>query len=87
VQRIKWWGHLNRMEKTKTVRKIMEWNPIGMRSKEHPKNSWKDEVLNDLKKLKVKNWTVLIKDRKVWYELMQKTKTHRRKSSKYQKLL
>jgi hypothetical protein len=52
------------MENTKTVRKIMEWNPIGMRSKGHPKNIWKDEVLKDLKKLKVKNWTYLVKDRK-----------------------
>ena len=24
-------GHLDRMEETKTVRKIMEWNTIGMR--------------------------------------------------------
>jgi hypothetical protein len=77
AQRIKWWGHLNGMEKTKTVRKIMEWNPIGMRSKGHPKNRWKDDVLKDLNKLKVKNWTYVIKDRKAWYELVQKTKTHK----------
>jgi hypothetical protein len=39
------------------VRKITEWNPIGMRSKGRPRDRWKDEVVNDLKKLKVKNWT------------------------------
>jgi hypothetical protein len=55
TQRMKWWGHLNRMGETKTVRKITKWNPIGMRSKERPKNRWKDEVLKDLKKLLVKN--------------------------------
>jgi hypothetical protein len=54
---IKWWGHLNRMEKTKTLWKIMEWNPIGMRSKGRPKNRWRDDVLNDLKTLKVTKWT------------------------------
>ena len=32
------------------------------------------EVLNYLKKLKVKNWTYLIKDRNGFYELVQKTK-------------
>jgi hypothetical protein len=37
ARRIKWWGCLNRMEKTKTVRKITEWNPIGMRTKGCPK--------------------------------------------------
>jgi hypothetical protein len=34
-------------------------------------------VSNDLKKLKVKNWTYPVNDRKVWYELVQKTKTHK----------
>jgi hypothetical protein len=29
AQRIRCWGHLNRMEKTKTVRNITEWNSIG----------------------------------------------------------
>jgi hypothetical protein len=43
------------MEKTKTGRKIAEWNAIGMRSNGRPKSRWKDEVLNDLKKLKVRN--------------------------------
>jgi hypothetical protein len=36
------------MEETKTVRKITEWNPIGMTSKGRPRNRWKDEMLNDL---------------------------------------
>jgi hypothetical protein len=77
TQRIKWWGHLNKTEKTKTVRKITEWNPIAMRTKRHPKNRWKGEVLNDLKELKVKNWTCLVKYRNTRYKLVQKTKTHK----------
>ena len=44
----------------------MEWNPKGMRAKGRPKNKWKDGVLNDVKKLKVKNWTYLVKDRNAW---------------------
>ena len=27
------------------------------------------------KEIKVKNWAYLVKDRRVWYELMQKNKT------------
>ena len=77
AQRIQRRGHLNRVGKTETVRKITEWNAIGMRSKGRPKNRRKDEVLNDLKKLKVKNWTYLVKDRKVWCELVQTTEPHR----------
>jgi hypothetical protein len=35
AHRIKWWGH-NRTEKTKPVRKITEWDPIGKRNKGRP---------------------------------------------------
>jgi hypothetical protein len=48
-----------------------------MRSRGCPKNRWKDEVLNDLKKLKVENWIYLVKERDAWYELVQKAKTHK----------
>ena len=34
-------------------------------------------MLNDLNKLKVKNWTYLVKDIKAWYEIVQNPK-HKR---------
>jgi hypothetical protein len=37
------------MAKTKTIWKITEWNPVGLRSKGRPKNRWGDEVINDIK--------------------------------------
>ena len=33
AQKIKWWGHLNRMEDIKLI-KITDWNPPGIRTKE-----------------------------------------------------
>jgi hypothetical protein len=39
TKRISWWGHPNKMTKTKTGSRITEWNPIGMRSKGHSKNT------------------------------------------------
>jgi len=36
-QRIKWWGHLNRLEDIKPVQ-ITVWNHRGERTKEQPKN-------------------------------------------------
>ena len=32
AQRMKWWGHLNRVEVIKLVKKITDWNPIGKRN-------------------------------------------------------
>jgi hypothetical protein len=77
AQRMKRWAHLNGMEKTKRMRKITKWNPIGMRSKGRPKNRQKDEVLNDLKKLKAKNWTHVVRDREACHGLVQKTEAHK----------
>jgi hypothetical protein len=77
AHRVKSWGHLKRMEQTKTVRKIIEWNPIGMRSTRFPKNSWKDEVMKDVNNLKVRNWPCHVKDRRAWYEQMQEAETHK----------
>jgi hypothetical protein len=34
AQRIKWWGRLNRMERTKLVKKITGCKPKGVRTKE-----------------------------------------------------
>ena len=40
------------MGDTKLVKRITDWNPIGIRTKGRPKNRWKKEVVNYLKKLK-----------------------------------
>jgi hypothetical protein len=63
AQRIKWWDILTGWRKTKTVGRNTEWHAIGMRSKGRSKNRWRDEVLNDLKRLNVKNWTYLVKEK------------------------
>jgi len=55
AQRIKWWGHLNRMEDMKPVKKITVWNPIGIRTEALPKNKWRNEAISDLKKRKLRN--------------------------------
>jgi hypothetical protein len=34
-------------------------------------------VMEDLKKLKVKNWNEAAKDRRTWRDLVEKAKTHK----------
>ena len=63
TQRIKWWGHLNRREGMKLVKAITYRNSLGIRTKGRPKSRRSDEVINDLKKLKRRNWIQLFKDR------------------------
>ena len=35
-----------------------------------------DEVINDIQKLKLKNWSQPVKHRRAWNDLAQKTKQH-----------
>jgi uncharacterized coiled-coil protein SlyX len=38
---------------------------------------WQEDVMEDLKKLKVKNWKETAKDRRTWRDLTKKVKTHK----------
>jgi uncharacterized coiled-coil protein SlyX len=42
-----------------------------------PRQRWQEEVMEDLKKLKVKNWNETAKDRITWRDLTEKVKTHK----------
>ena len=64
------------MEYIKLVKKITDWNSIGIRTRGQPNNRWSDEVIRDLKKVEPRNWIQLVKDRKTWNDLVQKIKTH-----------
>jgi len=49
---------------------------VGLGTKGRPKNRWRDEVINDLMKLKLRNWIQLVKDREAWNDLVGKTISH-----------
>jgi hypothetical protein len=40
-----------------------------------PKNRWKDDIRNDMKKLKIKNWTSCMQDRNNWKLYVGKAET------------
>jgi hypothetical protein len=43
AHRIEWQGLFNRMDDTKLVKKITNWNPIRIRTKGWPKNRWRKQ--------------------------------------------
>jgi hypothetical protein len=43
-----------------------------------PKNRWEDYIRNDMKSLKIKNWTNCIQDRKNWKLYVEKDKNIQR---------
>jgi hypothetical protein len=68
------WGHPNKIEDIRVVKKVTLWNPNGLRTKERPKIRWADEVISHLKKINLRNWSQIFKDRKACNGLVQRTK-------------
>ena len=77
AQRIKWLGHIKRMDRARPTRKLLDWKPMGTRPVGRPRQRWQEDVKEDLKKLKIKNWKETAKDRKTWRDLAEKVKTHK----------
>ena len=73
AQRMIYWEKLDRMGGVTLVRKVNDLNPEGIRTKGRPKYRWRYEVKNDLKKLKLRNWSQILKDKEAWNNVMQKT--------------
>jgi hypothetical protein len=40
-----------------------------------PTNRWEDDIINDMKKIKIKNWISCIQDRDKWKLYVEKAKT------------
>jgi hypothetical protein len=55
LQRLRWMGHLHRMDDTRNAKKMYQTNLHWKRPKGRPKVRWKDEVENDIRKMWIDN--------------------------------
>jgi len=74
AQRIKWLGHIQRMDQARPTRKLLDWKPMGNRPVGRPRQRWQEDVVKDLKKLKVKNWKEAAKDRRTGENCLRRRK-------------
>jgi hypothetical protein len=49
AQRIKWLGHIQRIDQARPTRKILDWKPMGIRPVGSPRQHWQEDVMEDLK--------------------------------------
>jgi len=47
AQKLSWFGHVQRMPDTRTVKKIFKWKPPTKRSQGRPKYRWEDNIKQD----------------------------------------
>jgi len=76
VQRIRWLGHLERMEEDRMPKKIFTQELEVTRRRGRPRKSWKKEVERDLQVLGVRRWRELVADRKKWKDIVRQAKAH-----------
>jgi hypothetical protein len=75
-QRLRCLAHVIGMDTTRTVKKLTEREPRSLRPVGRPRLRWLDQVEEDLKKMKVRNWREKCKDRRLWNEIVKQAKTH-----------
>jgi hypothetical protein len=54
ARRIKRLGHVQRMDQARPIMKPLEWKPMGTRPVGKPGQRWQEDVMEDLKTLKIK---------------------------------
>jgi len=69
TQRLRWFGHIQRMPDTRTV------NPLTKRSQGRPKYRWEGNIKQDICQMKVKNWITCIQDQGIWKDVVEKAVT------------
>jgi hypothetical protein len=62
------------MPEERMVKRVCKWKPMLTRPLGRPKNRWEDDIRNDIKKMKMRNWTSCIQDRSKWKFYVEKGK-------------
>lgn len=77
AQRLRWFGHVLRMDDNTTVKKAFDQQPEGKRKRGHPRKRWKDDIMEDLKTIGVKNYKEKAKNRELWRNLVAEAMVHK----------
>ena len=75
-QRIRWLGHLVRIEEDRMPRKIFTQELEGTRRRGRPRKRWKEKVERDLQVLGERRWRELVADRNKWKDVFLQYKAH-----------
>ena len=70
IDRLRWLGHVSRMDQNEPARKVFEDVLEGRRKVGRPRLRWKDQVDESLRILGVTNWREKAKDRAGWRNML-----------------
>ena len=71
-RRLRWVGHVGRMEEGRSFFKILKGKPTGKRPFGRPRRRWEDNIRMDLKEIGISadNWVDSVQDRDNWKTLV-----------------
>ena len=75
-RRIRWLGHLERMEEDRMPKKIFNQELEGMRRRGRPRKRWEEGEERDLQVLGVRRRRELVADRENWKGIVRQAKAH-----------
>jgi hypothetical protein len=71
-RRIAWLGHVMRIDD----KRILQWKPIGKRTRERPRKRWIASIEEGLQIMGVRRWRKQCEERAEWKKITEKAQTH-----------
>jgi len=75
-RRIAWLGHVMQIDDKGTPKRILQWKPIGTRTRGRPRKRWIAGIEEDLRIMGVRQWRKQCEERAQWKKITEKAKTH-----------
>lgn len=78
AQRLNWAGHIMRRKPAEMVRRITQWIPLWSRGRGRPRNTWRNQIEEDVKILEIVDWKAKCRNRKEWRKLTNEARTNKK---------
>jgi hypothetical protein len=75
IARLRWAGHVARMDENCMPRRMMYVQPEGLRKMGRPRARWGDEVGKEARMLELRSWWATAMNREEWRKLLREAKT------------
>ena len=78
IRRLKWAGHVVRMNHSNPVKCLLLYNPKGKRRLGRPRLRWEEDVKEDAKRAGILDWRMAAMDRDRWRRILKKARIESR---------